>query len=1047
MKFENLACFAGSRTGRTCVCVLALTISLFVAGIGADASGPAMTTVNDIVYRADGNVAAGKMLISWPAFTTADGKVVAAGSMTLPIGAGGNVLLLLAPNEGATPNGTYYKVVLKLEDGTTETEYWTVPKRSPVKVSEVRSQVVPASVALQMASRQYVDSTLSAKADNAYVLHNTGNEQVDGVKQFIASPLVPAPTEAAAVANKDYVDAQVAGTSTGDFVKKSGDAMSGPLTLMGDPTSTNHAANRHYVDLQVAGVTGSVAQKLGRQGDTPISLAGVRYASQFPSIQAAITDAGTTGTVVIPSDYTGTDAFTNPNNIQIKDMRGDAAGTQGIYNIRDFGAKPGDGLDDWAAIQAAIDAASVGVYGPFGAVYVPKGIYHVSKPLHIYKGIKFYGAGRGVSEITGFTADQGAVMVVSPPVAYYPGLPTGPALATGAGTSMYLDGTFGYELNLRENGAIELNGKTALTVEFYYQPDFTVGAGTYNIVASSGSVTGPDANTAFGVQHVTGDAIQAWLNVGGTQQALTTPTGVLSQGTVAHIAFTYDGAMLRLFVNGVLKASTPTTGGIYQTSGEEITVGPRVGGFLESTFLNYMTKGWVDSLRISNNARYTANFPQPTAKFAYDGSTLFLLNFDNNFGQFTTATTWLGPEHLFLRRFGGGLGQVGNFHLRDMQITGTGPLFVYMINSYIDNISITAARRGLHFVNNCYLNRLGSIRVVGQTSTQFGIGIGPASGVLTMTDINISGGHYPFYLDNSSAVIHGLWVELAAGTEIGAVLKGNVNGSVIIDGPIFSNETDPQTVKYGLVDVGLGSVILNGGAMETSSGAPHVGIFGGGTFVHTGADYNVIGGTMPASIFKIVTPLTNPVRLIGAMQQQSTQVPWADNMAQIQTSDVKTNQSCSGTDKLSGISSTGSLVCTPSLGYMLTLMNTAANSPANGTAYYFGGNLIDTNNTSFDAAKIEVPKPGTIKRIYIRENVPSGNTGSGEMVTHKVCINSSTNCFGSAALAYNTTSGAVSDTTVNQAVNAGDTIAIRVDTPNWTTRPSNARWYAQVYIE
>ena len=124
------------------------------------AQSPATTLVNDIVYRADGTPAGGTLLISWPAFTSADQKPVAAGTMSVIVGAGGTVNLNLVPNQGATPSGTYYKVVLKLDDGTTTTEYWTVPSSSPAKIAAMRSSVVPASVAAHMVSRQYLDSSL-----------------------------------------------------------------------------------------------------------------------------------------------------------------------------------------------------------------------------------------------------------------------------------------------------------------------------------------------------------------------------------------------------------------------------------------------------------------------------------------------------------------------------------------------------------------------------------------------------------------------------------------------------------------------------------------------------------------------------------------------------------------------------------------------------------------------------------------------------------------------------------------------------------------------
>jgi hypothetical protein len=1018
MQLRTLACFGRSRIGRTLAFLAGVALTLTFGSVPAFA-GPATTTINDVVYRADGNPASGKMLISWPAFIAADGKPVAAGTMSLAIGNGGSVSLALVPNEGATPNGTYYKVVLKLDDGTTETEYWSVPKRTPAKVSEVRSQVVPASVAVQMASRNYVDSTLASKADDSKVIHATGDELVGGLKQFSLSPLVPAPTIAGGVANKSYVDTLVASIGTSDFLRKSGDAMLGSLTLSGDPTSTNHAANRHYVDLQVAGLNGSIGQKLARQNDTPITLAGIRFASQFPSIQAAVDDAGADGSVIIPRDYPGTDTFSNPNRTPILDLRGDAAGHRGVYDVREFGAVPDDNNDDWAAIQAAIDAACAGS-GPYGAVYVPRGIYRVSKPLHVTRGIHFFGAGRGETTITAYAAEQGAVMVVSPVVSAYPGLPTGPPLATGSGASMYLNGSYDYFLNLRESGVTDLNGRNSLTVEFFYKPDQSVTSGLYNLVSSSGSVTGQDGSLALAIMHGDNNQINAWINVAGAVVNVNSGSNTLVQGNTYHVALSYDGAAVRLFLNGVLKDSKAAGGAIVQNAREDLVLGPKFNGFMESTFDQRMTKGWVDSIRLSSNARYTATFTSPTAKLTNDGNTLFLLNFDNNYDQFTVASSMYGSSHLFLRRFGGGYGQVGNFHLSDISFIGSGPEFIYMITSMIDNVEVTAARRGLQFINNCYLNRLTSVRVLGQQSTQFGLGVGAASGVLTMSDIGLTGGHYPLFLDAASASIQGLWIELSNGTEIGAVLRGLPNNSIVINHPVFSTETHPNTVKYDMVAVGVGSVVLNGGVLETSNAAPYVGIFGNGSFIHN-AGYYAAAGTPPPSVFQIVVPPLNPVQLVSPVQG-NTSIPWADNMTHMQAAPS-------------------------SVGYTMTMSNMGTNVPANGATYFFGGNLLDTNNTSFDAAKLEVPRAGTIKRIQVRQNLPSGSAASAENVVHKVCVNNGTDCVGNLAFAYSATSTSGSEITLNKPVKAGDNIAIRVDTPAWGTRPSNVRWYAVVYIE
>lgn len=93
-------------------------ILLAVASVRADA--PAVTTISDTVYRADGTPASGTLLISWPAFTTSAGALVAAGNTSVTIGAAGSVTVSLVPNAGASPAGTLYSVVYRLSDGAVD---------------------------------------------------------------------------------------------------------------------------------------------------------------------------------------------------------------------------------------------------------------------------------------------------------------------------------------------------------------------------------------------------------------------------------------------------------------------------------------------------------------------------------------------------------------------------------------------------------------------------------------------------------------------------------------------------------------------------------------------------------------------------------------------------------------------------------------------------------------------------------------------------------------------------------------------------------------
>ena len=196
-----------------------ILIGVLLAAFTAAHAQIVTTQVADTIYHADGTPATGTALISWPAFTAANGAAIPSGSTSAAIAAGGALSVQLIPNAGATPIGTYYTVVYHLDDGTVSRQYWVVPVSSaPVKISAIESTVLPTSVAMQTVSKAYVDTAIAAA-----VAHPQDNSA---------------------------------------YVMKSGDTMTGPLNLPADPVSATQAADKNYVDESVAALASGLGQKV-----------------------------------------------------------------------------------------------------------------------------------------------------------------------------------------------------------------------------------------------------------------------------------------------------------------------------------------------------------------------------------------------------------------------------------------------------------------------------------------------------------------------------------------------------------------------------------------------------------------------------------------------------------------------------------------------------------------------------------------------------------------------------------------------------------------
>lgn len=172
------------------------------------------------------------------------------------------------------------------------------------------------------------------------------------------------------------------------------------------------------------------------------------------------------------------------------------------------------------------------------------------------------------------------------------------------GASAAFDGTGDY-LQIVENGRFDFG-----------TGDFTVEAWCYFANTNTDMlIFGGTAQTAsFDFRRVNDNTIR----VGRTNTAwdATSSGSATSANTWQHIAVSRSGTTIRIFRNGTQIFSGTNT------ISYQITDFVHIGGRASETFFN----GYIDELRVSNTARYTAAFTAPTAPFTNDANTLLLLH-------------------------------------------------------------------------------------------------------------------------------------------------------------------------------------------------------------------------------------------------------------------------------------------------------------------------------------------------------------------------------------------------------------------------------------
>ena len=157
-----------------------------------------------------------------------------------------------------------------------------------------------------------------------------------------------------------------------------------------------------------------------------------------------------------------------------------------------------------------------------------------------------------------------------------------------------------------------------VTIEFWY---YQVSRGEEFIVATE------YFNTGWGFHNENPNVLQ-WRVEGGPY-SLGGSNFPIPYNTWMHVAGVYDGSELRLYANGTLVASEAFSGPISDSRNEDIVINRHVWASGSSARLT----GQLDELRISNVARYDADFTPPALAFEPDLNTLGLWHFDEASGS------------------------------------------------------------------------------------------------------------------------------------------------------------------------------------------------------------------------------------------------------------------------------------------------------------------------------------------------------------------------------------------------------------------------------
>ena len=223
----------------------------------------------------------------------------------------------------------------------------------------------------------------------------------------------------------------------------------------------------------------------------------------------------------------------------------------------------------------------------------------------------------GVAKLNGLAKTAAAVSRTAKTVSVIGNAQISTALSKFGGASYLSDGT-GDGLVINTGGQTDLLFSGDYTYECWIYFSATP-SNDKHIMGQAAQYSGSQVMIGMNINK------QIFVYVGGAKRF--TSSG-LASAQWYHVAMSKASGVHRLFIDGVLQANT-------YTDSAAVTGSTDFHWGREPSASNYAWNGYLDELRISNIARYTATFTPPSAPFTNDANTNALFHFNGTNGSTT----------------------------------------------------------------------------------------------------------------------------------------------------------------------------------------------------------------------------------------------------------------------------------------------------------------------------------------------------------------------------------------------------------------------------